>query len=397
MALKQKQYNAKLLDEVQRGGLTASLTDERIRSYDDDQKDQVCYFLVNGNQFSNSPSTPGQLMQRLSLHPTEQKDVIVGWQERCTDGLWSLALEREFLHTDAKKEKSADLAEWEDRLACSLLLIFHSEELLGTDISSYSKNVGSPILDKSTDAISSSALKMILAHQVNSAWCSNPLGETPVKKVGICLAKIGMGGALAHNEFLYGPDYASALKLQLQRGYLEYPFAAHLLRLATRRDVLRFEFLRKQLSLTECLTFYKADNVEVALRRIAHAGHREDVECLFKLAENQINIDVDAKSSSTGQTALHHAAKRGKEGIFIVKSLLQHNADPDIPDNNQDTPRKILGRVGINIDDIMSGEFAKARFKTRAIENLSAEFDSEFMRQNVGRHYQASGLTRLTC
>lgn len=375
-----QEHNLGILNDISDNGITVKPSNPRLRSYDKDVCRSVHYFLVNGKSFllpNRVNRLPAYKKKREEKRlrntwlesPIHEMVPFEQWQYRQPDGLWSIPLERSYLLHDRKAEESADLQEFEDRLSNSILFIFDPSavvEQCSTTLSdSDTFKDDHPILNKQTQ-------RNIPPNSFTHILTGIDLEETPVSSLvinvelvisDIMLSYFWKKSPHPNFQFLKGYNFSKTLMNLVDSGELALPFGAHITRLATRRDILRHDFLREKLSLSQCLDFYKTDDWHTCLRRMAAFGTREDIECLLFLTKGRLNIN--ATSPSNGKSPIHFAAQRGSDGIYVMKTLLQYNARSDLPDRNGKTAKQIAESHGINISSILNGEFEKNIWEKR--------------------------------
>lgn len=380
---KQTSYNQQLIKIVAEEGLTTNNEANRIYSDDLGQSKgcAVCYFLVKSNQFAPVDNFKTMLFQLNETHGLPPgTEPLEAWQYKPIDGLWSLALERDpDVMKKGKDEYKPDLYEQEDRLNSTLLLLYDSKDVKGFPITQFTQTAGSPINDYKTENIEASKLKGVVANNNIINLSRNILKPKFSAITGNAIHTVGVV-AISKSGCFEGPDYTAAIKKLLQEDKIQYPFVAHIMRLATARDFLRIDFLQQQLSYEECLKNYKTQDPHCCLRRMATWGEREDIEYLHQCVKD---LDINAVSPKTGDSALHHAASRGKRGVFIMKALLLYGAKPDLINKKNETPATIAEKNGINIHTLLNGEYEEKISKSRLLTQVEEEqkklqLDSEY-------------------
>jgi hypothetical protein len=383
----QEAHNQNILQTIAQQGLfIATSSDDRLYSYDGQRSPRICYFYVP-NSSQQQVSTPRQSFFSLfeagahAFSPPLER-----LQHRELDGLWSLLIEREFLTTQPALEKNADRFEWEDRLANSILLVLKCPATRLQQDAAISK-LPYEITDLQTSKpFTPSDIAAVLCPKsqlslVKSAFQSCPVFEVDqTQQNTLCSASLMTE---RHNEYLDGPDYAKKLQSLISQQKLAYPFALHVVRLASQRDFLKIPSLTKKLSMADCVANFKSTDPAVMLRKAAACGEREDIEYLLP------HCDINAQSPTNGQTALHWAIQ--KKHIASIKALLKQGAKRDLSDKQGKTANNYATAANINLDEIINGEYDKQTFIARAKASPTySTFGA--MKDLVGRAYRAPGL-----
>ena len=221
---KRKAHIQEFFNYIFKHGLVAADTTYTSRfklgSFDANPLLKICYFLVTGNQLNQASSSTATFWQKaMSFDPatTLASDQLESWQHKGVDGLWSLCMERDYLLTNPKKEKSADLAEWDDRLMSSIILICNPEGINGKDLSPIATSLGSPILDKNTDCIPVANMDAILAPANYVSACASFPQKDRIHTIDQITKYMSMARLPQTHLCLTCPDYVKKLKNLLQK------------------------------------------------------------------------------------------------------------------------------------------------------------------------------------
>lgn len=382
--VKEKHNEATLRSIAQKGLFIAPDDENRVYSYDGERSHRICYFYVPRPVARSAPKTRQDFLFRtieLGLGHLDYPP-LKGLQHKEIDGLWTLLLEREYITTQPMLETNADRFEWEDRLENSVLLVLNCPAArLARDQGIL--NIPAEIQDMQTEqAFTSAEIQMVLCPIDQLALVKKSFPSHQVCPVDSVIHSVNCGSNKIeqHTEFLQGPDYAKKLQELIDVGKLNYPFALHIVRLASSRDFLKIPALQQKLSMADCRKYFKAQDPSLILRRAAAFGIREDVEYILP------NADINSQTISKGQTALDLAIEQ--QSVPIIKTLLKAGAKTDIPDLSGNTARQLADQANINLDDIRSGAYDKQVFQKRALAELKTAALPPEIRSLVGRCYQ---------
>ncbi|MCD6048532.1 MAG: ankyrin repeat protein 40-like [Gammaproteobacteria bacterium] len=379
-------HNQSMLQSIaQRGLFIETSSDERIYSYDDQRGARICYFYVPSATQQQITTPRKSLFSLMEGGSHSFSSPLERLQHRELDGLWSLLIERELMTTQPTLEKNADRFEWEDRLVNSILLVLKCPAARLQQDRQISK-MPYEITDLQTSTpFAPGDIAAVLCPRAQLSLVQSIFTSHPVFGVDQTQQSTACSGTLAeqHNEYLDGPDYAKKLQSLIDQQKLTYPFALHIVRLASQRDFLKIPALTKKLSMTDCIANFKSADPAVMLRKAAACGEREDIEYLLP------HCDINAQSPTNGQTALHWAIQKNR--ITNIKALLKHGAKRDIPDKQGKTANNYAAEANINLDEIINGAYDKKIFIIRAKADPSNKILGA-MTDFVGRHYRAPGL-----
>ncbi len=390
-----------LFSDIANNGLYPNATSsQRAYSYDPVHHPQICYFYfedssVGSPSMSISSQPDTQLQDLTDLMFSGSANKFEQLQHRPVDGLWSLSLERSFSVKHPDLEKNTDRYEWEERLDSSVVLILNcNEEKVKKDTR---KTLTSQThIDMKTD-------HPFVPEDILAVLCPSSLYRVAKEYFGVDKTfsveeiykdiKPYIGNAYNIIEYLKGPNYAKKIQNMLSRGQLSKPFALHIVRLPTRRDFFKIPTYRDLLSRDSALATYRTSDFNVAFRRAAAFGLREDIEYFIQFAPL---LDIDGQSDSTGMTALHHVVSRKNFSIEskapLVKALLIAGTEVSIRNNEGVTAEVCAEQNGLNLKDILSKKYEKQLFVAATKQNSDKAVQMFSEADLIGKHYEPRGF-----